>query len=177
MRRLGDPAHPHRQPDRDRERPIARTPRPARSTSASRNRRGPAGRMARPRRFPACSSEAFRRRRDERRGPCTVLVCDNLPSNGETVARLSAAMRRSATPALALHRQRDRVPLHHGRPHRSRRPADADRAAIAALGYRDAWPVVAEPFSQWVIEDRFVPAARAGKTPGRRWSPTCGPSS
>jgi fructuronate reductase len=33
---------------------------------------------------------------------------------------------------------------------------DADRAAIAALGYEDAWPIVAEPFSQWVIEDRFV---------------------
>ncbi len=32
----------------------------------------------------------------------------------------------------------------------------ADRAAVARLGYEDAWPVVAEPFSQWVIEDRFV---------------------
>jgi fructuronate reductase len=33
---------------------------------------------------------------------------------------------------------------------------DADRAAISGrLGLRDAWPVVTEPFSQWVIEDRF----------------------
>jgi fructuronate reductase len=33
---------------------------------------------------------------------------------------------------------------------------DADRAEIAAaLGLEDAWPVVAEPFSQWVMEDRF----------------------
>jgi fructuronate reductase len=31
-----------------------------------------------------------------------------------------------------------------------------DRAVVARLGYEDAWPVVAEPFSQWVIEDRFV---------------------
>ncbi|MBV8652367.1 MAG: mannitol dehydrogenase family protein, partial [Alphaproteobacteria bacterium] len=33
---------------------------------------------------------------------------------------------------------------------------DADRARIsAALGVEDAWPVVCEPFRQWVIEDHF----------------------
>ena len=33
---------------------------------------------------------------------------------------------------------------------------DEDRARVAsALGLHDSWPVVAEPFSQWVIEDRF----------------------
>jgi fructuronate reductase len=33
---------------------------------------------------------------------------------------------------------------------------EADRAEIdAALGMHDAWPVVYEPFRQWVIEDRF----------------------
>jgi fructuronate reductase len=33
---------------------------------------------------------------------------------------------------------------------------EADRARIAAaLGVSDAWPVVAEPFSQWVVEDDF----------------------
>jgi fructuronate reductase len=37
---------------------------------------------------------------------------------------------------------------------------DEDRARIAqALGVVDAWPVVTEPFSQWVIEDHF-PAGR-----------------
>ena len=39
---------------------------------------------------------------------------------------------------------------------------DADRAAISAsLGVWDAWPVVTEPFFQWVIEDRF-PLGRPG---------------
>ena len=34
--------------------------------------------------------------------------------------------------------------------------SDADRAAIAdRLGVSDAWPVMTEPFTQWVIEDRF----------------------
>ena len=33
---------------------------------------------------------------------------------------------------------------------------DADRGRIdAALGAEDRWPVVCEPFTQWVIEDRF----------------------
>jgi fructuronate reductase len=37
---------------------------------------------------------------------------------------------------------------------------DADRAtASEAIGLEDAWPIVTEPFSQWVIEDRF-PAGR-----------------
>ena len=33
---------------------------------------------------------------------------------------------------------------------------DADRARVAAaLGVEDAWPVMTEPFRQWVIEDDF----------------------
>src|SRR6185312_11565792 len=36
---------------------------------------------------------------------------------------------------------------------------DADRAEVAGLlGLEDAWPVMAEPFLQWVIEDKFVGA-------------------
>jgi len=34
--------------------------------------------------------------------------------------------------------------------------AEADRTHVfEAMGVMDAWPVVAEPFTQWVIEDRF----------------------
>ena len=37
-----------------------------------------------------------------------------------------------------------------------------DRRSIStALGFEDAWPVVTEPFRQWVIEDRFT-AGRPG---------------
>jgi fructuronate reductase len=33
---------------------------------------------------------------------------------------------------------------------------DADRASVAsALGMTDAWPVITEPFTQWIVEDRF----------------------
>jgi fructuronate reductase len=37
---------------------------------------------------------------------------------------------------------------------------DLDRSEISsALGMTDAWPVVTEPFTQWIVEDRF-PAGR-----------------
>jgi fructuronate reductase len=106
--------------------------------------------------IPGLLAEALRRRRDTRAGGVTVLVCDNLPSNGETVARIVGRYAALRDPALAEWIANeaafpctmvDRIV-----------PATtaADRAVVARLGYEDAWPVVAEPFSQWVIEDRFV---------------------
>jgi fructuronate reductase len=37
------------------------------------------------------------------------------------------------------------------------RTTDADRARVSArLGVDDAWPVIGEPFLEWVVEDRFA---------------------
>ncbi len=100
------------------------------------------------------------RRRADGLRPFTVLCCDNLPANGRTVHRLLSRY------AALLDRARERglaafiaaevacpdtmvdriVPA----------TTDADRGAISsALGMDDAWPVVTEPFSQWVVQDRF----------------------
>lgn len=92
--------------------------------------------------------------------PFTVLSCDNLPANGETTARIVTefAARRSAAladyiagnvsfPSTMVDRI---VPA----------TTETDRTRVSeAIGLYDAWPVVAEPFSQWVMEDRF-PAGR-----------------
>ena len=44
---------------------------------------------------------------------------------------------------------------------------DADRAAIAGeLGARDAWPVVAEPYLSWIVEDDFPAGRPEFATPG-----------
>jgi fructuronate reductase len=41
---------------------------------------------------------------------------------------------------------------------------DADRDRVSAvLGVEDRWPVMAEPFTQWVVEDRFRPGAPIGR--------------
>ena len=51
--------------------------------------------------------------------------------------------------------------------------ADIAEARRGCSALHDAAPVVAEPFSQWVIEDRFAARASArGRTPARSSSPT-----
>ena len=50
---------------------------------------------------------------------------------------------------------------------------DDDRAELAErFGVEDGWPVVCEPFTQWVLEDDFDPAGRRWRTPASRWSTT-----
>ena len=50
------------------------------------------------------------------------------------------------------------------------RTSDADRARIAhRLGLHDAWPVVAEPYFDWVVEDRFVAGRPAWDEAGARF--------
>jgi len=104
--------------------------------------------------------EALDRRRKAGVPPFTVLSCDNLPSNGDTLAGILRRFAALRDPDLGRWVEKhvacpnsmvDRIV-----------PAttDDDRAAVArALGREDAWPVMTEPFSQWVIEDRF-PAGR-----------------
>ena len=105
---------------------------------------------------PGIIVAALVRRRAAGIAPFTVLSCDNLPSNGHTAKRVlarfaelvDADLGRYVTDKLACPSTMvDRIV-----------PAttDEDRARIsAALGCVDAWPVVTEPFSQWVVEDTF----------------------
>jgi len=109
-----------------------------------------------PRSVPGVIVETLRRRKDAGVPSFTVLCCDNLPHNGRTVAAIVtrfAALRDKhlahyianevAFPSTMV----DRI---------TPATTDEDRRAISAcLGVEDAAPVVTEPFSQWVIEDRF----------------------
>lgn len=117
-------------------------------------------RLDRPSTVPGLLVEALRRRRNAGVAPFTVLSCDNLPSNGRTLGRIVGQYAALIDDALAQwiggtiafpSTMVDRiVPA----------TSDADRNGIAALtGFDDAWPVVTEPYTQWVIEDVF-PAGR-----------------
>ena len=104
------------------------------------------------------------------RGPLTLLSCDNLPHNGERLrARVLAFAEQADAPLQAWiasgctfpNSMVDRIV-----------PAttDADRERIAQrLGLHDAWPVVAEPFFDWVVEDRFAAGRPAWDAGGARF--------
>jgi mannitol 2-dehydrogenase len=101
-------------------------------------------------------------RRDRGLGPITVLSCDNLPGNGDAAraAMLNAADRveeslRSWIEAGCTfpNSMVDRIT-----------PVTAERDRrwlLDTVGIEDGWPVVAEPFRQWVMEDAFA----AGRPP------------
>ncbi len=106
--------------------------------------------------------EGLARRRARGLPPFTILSCDNLPGNGRVLHRLLFDLAAARDAGLAAYVAEqvacpcstvDRIV-----------PAttDADRAAITGrLGVEDAWPVIGEPFAQWVVEDRF-PLGRPG---------------
>jgi mannitol 2-dehydrogenase len=101
-------------------------------------------------------------RRHRGGGPLTILSCDNVPGNGEVArnATLSAAARvASELPAwIDEHCSFPNSMVDRITPVTS----DADRAWLReGPGIDDRWPVVAEPFRQWVTEDAFV----AGRPP------------
>lgn len=109
-------------------------------------------------------TESLARRRAAGIAPFTVLCCDNLPANGATLHRLivefaalrDARLAHSGDADLARHIA-DEIAFPSSMVDRIV-PAttDGDRARVAGqLGVEDAWPVMTEPFSQWVIEDHF----------------------
>jgi fructuronate reductase len=105
---------------------------------------------------PGFLVEALARRRSMGAAPFTVVSCDNLPSNGATARNVVTRLAELRDPDLGRWIEGevafpstvvDRiVPATTGE----------DRTSVAEqLGVEDAWPVVTEPFSQWVVEDHF----------------------
>jgi len=101
-------------------------------------------------------TEALSRRRKRGQAPFTVMSCDNLQDNGYRARRAFTAFARLRDPDLAAWVERevrfpnsmvDRItPV----------TTDADRAEIQdRFGIEDQWPVVCEPYTQWVLEDAF----------------------
>ena len=109
-----------------------------------------------PRSVPGFIVEALRRRREAKISAFTVLCCDNLPHNGRTVAAIVTRYAALRDKHLA-HYIRNEVAFPSTMVDRiTPATTDEDRRAISArLRVEDAAPVVTEPFSQWVIEDRF----------------------
>jgi mannitol 2-dehydrogenase len=100
--------------------------------------------------------EALVRRRDRGLAPFTVVSCDNIQHNGEVARRAFAAFAALRDPDLGRWVERE-VPFPNSMVDRiTPATTDEDRRDLAdRFGVEDGWPVVCEPFAQWVLEDRF----------------------
>jgi mannitol 2-dehydrogenase len=118
-----------------------------------------AGRTGDLRTFFGLVTAALAARRAAGTAPFTVMSCDNIQGNGDTARRTFLAFADSVDPDLASWISTD-VSFPNSMVDRiTPETTDADRDDVAAHGYTDAWPVVAEDFVQWVLEDAF-PAGR-----------------
>jgi len=100
---------------------------------------------------------AIKRRVELKLPPVTLLSCDNLPANGETLRRVILRFAEIVAPELVDYIAHsiafpstmvDRiVPATRG---------EDKILANALLGCEDKWPVMTEPFSQWVVENHFA---------------------
>lgn len=101
--------------------------------------------------------EGLRRRKDRGTGPLTIMSCDNMQGNGDVARRVFTGVAQLRDGELGAwvagnvtfpNSMVDRI---------TPATADSDRDALAErFGLRDGWPVVCEPFTQWVLEDDFA---------------------
>lgn len=106
--------------------------------------------------------EALRRRKERGMNGFTIMSCDNLQENGSLTKRAFVGFAKAVDKELA-NWMVDHVTFPNSMVDRiTPVTTDEDRAITSKkLGIVDQWPVVCEPFIQWVLEDNFV----AGRPP------------
>jgi len=100
--------------------------------------------------------EALDRRRRAGAEPFTVLSCDNVPGNGHMTRSALVGFAALRDPRLAAWID-ERVAFPDSMVDRiTAKTTVADRTLVERrFGVADRWPVITEPFSQWVVEDSF----------------------
>ena len=107
-------------------------------------------------------TEALRRRWMRGLGPFTIMSCDNLQDNGYRSKRVFTAFARLRDPELGAWVEREASFPNSMVDRITPVTTDADRAEVRErFGIDDRWPVVCEPYTQWVLEDAFT----AGRPP------------
>ena len=119
---------------------------------------------------------ALDRRRLRNLPPFTVMSCDNLQHNGHVISKVLLGYTALANPAL---RQwiADHVAFPNCMVDRiTPATTPADITSISKdFGIDDAWPVVTEPFLQWVVEDTFSNGRPAWERVGVQFTPDVAP--
>lgn len=91
--------------------------------------------------------------------PLTIMSCDNLPGNGDTLARVLAQFCSAVDPELgAWVKDTGNVMFPNSMVDRiTPKTTEATISHFQAVsGLVDEWPVAAEDYSQWYLEDKFV---------------------
>jgi mannitol 2-dehydrogenase len=122
---------------------------------------------ARPRTVFGLIVEAVSRRRAAGVAPFTIVSCDNVQGNGHVARAAICGFATLRDPELGAW-VAEHVAFPNSMVDRIT-PATADddyRIVREEFGIADEWPVVCEPFTQWVLEDHFTsgrpPLERAG---------------
>ncbi|MCF3939456.1 MULTISPECIES: mannitol dehydrogenase family protein [Gordonia] len=101
-------------------------------------------------------TEALRRRRDRGIESFTVMSCDNIAGNGHVAQSTFLSYARAKDPDLAEWiAEHTRFPNSMVDRITPATPPELRAEVLERTGVDDRWPVVAEPFTQWVLEDTF----------------------
>ena len=120
--------------------------------------------------------EGLDRRRHAGLAPFTVLSCDNMQNNGATTRAAVVGTARLLDPQLA-----DWIEAEVAFPSSMvdritpETTDDIRETVVRDLGLDDQWPVVTEPFSQWVVEDSFCKGRPPLEQVGVQFVPTVAP--
>lgn len=95
-------------------------------------------------------------RKESGTAPFTIMSCDNIQGNGDLAKRFFLAFAHSVSSELGEWVENN-VAFPNSMVDRiTPETTDDDRDDIKEIGYIDAWPVVSEDFTQWVLEDAFT---------------------
>lgn len=101
-------------------------------------------------------AEALRRRRERGIAPFTVMSCDNIQGNGDMARKMFVAFAGARDAELGAWMDANVVFPNCMVDRITPVTTEQDRAEVTQqFGIDDAWPVICEPFTQWVLEDDF----------------------
>ncbi|KAF2998475.1 hypothetical protein E8E13_002623 [Curvularia kusanoi] len=109
-----------------------------------------------PRTFFGYVYAALARRYEAGLKPFTVLSCDNMQKNGHITRDMLLAFAQHRDPDVAAWLSQNGAFPNSMVDRITPRTVSEDVQSLRSeFGVEDAWPVVTEPFSQWVVEDKF----------------------
>jgi mannitol 2-dehydrogenase len=121
-------------------------------------------------------TQALKRRRERGIPGLTIQSCDNIQKNGDLLKRMLLAYVYEAEPGLTDWIEKN-VTFPNSMVDRITpvtTPADIENLK-SVYGIEDAWPVVCEPFIQWIIEDNYSNGRPVWESVGVQFVPDVSP--